>query len=320
MRSKYDGDALMSQIRMSCRLLGSEGRRVAAIGGVLAALCAVAAYAATASAADTGADADASGPLQEITVTATRHEEGLSKVPISVTALTQEAMDVRGIKDFLDVARFTPGVNVDNSGTNNIAIRGIASTGGAGTTGIYLDDTPIQMRALAFNPDEALPQSFDLDRVEVLRGPQGTLFGAGSEGGTVRYITTQPSLTQTSIYSRDEVSYTQGGQPSYEAGVAGGTPIIDGTLGVRVTAWYRYDGGWIDRIDPVSLDTVQKNANYTQTKLLRIAAIWAPSDNWKVTPSYYYQDRYANDVQNYWPLYSNPSSDRFIDANPTQRT
>ena len=124
-------------------------------------------------------------------------------MPISVTALTQEAMDVRGIKDFLDVARFTPGINIDNSGTNNIAIRGIASTGGAGTTGIYLDDTPIQMRALAFNPDEALPQSFDLDRIEVLRGPQGTLFGAGSEGGTVRYITTQPSLTQTSIYSRE---------------------------------------------------------------------------------------------------------------------
>jgi iron complex outermembrane recepter protein len=266
------------------------------------------------------AAAGESGPLQEITVTATRHEENLSKVPISVTALTQDAMDVRGIKDILDVARFTPGINIDNSGTNNIAIRGIASTGGAGTTGIYLDDTPIQIRALAFNPDEALPQSFDLDRVEILRGPQGTLFGAGSEGGTVRYITTQPSLTQTSIYSRDEVSSTQGGQPSYEAGVAGGTPLIDGTLGVRLTAWYRYDGGWIDRIDPVSLETTQKNANYTQTKVVRIAAVWAPADNWKVTPSYFYQDRYANDVQNYWPLYSNPSSDRFVDANPTQRT
>jgi outer membrane receptor protein involved in Fe transport len=229
-------------------------------------------------------------------------------------------MDVRGIKDILDVARFTPGINIDNSGTNNIAIRGIASTGGAGTTGIYLDDTPIQMRALAFNPDEALPQSFDLDRVEVLRGPQGTLFGAGSEGGTVRYITTQPSLTQTSIYSRDEVSYTEGGAPSYEAGIAGGTPVIDGTLGVRVSAWYRYDGGYIDRINPVSLDTVQKNANYTQTKLFRASAIWAPSDNWKITPSYYYQDRYANDVQNYWPLYSDPGANRYVDANPTQRT
>ncbi len=285
-----------------------------------AAPAAPAAPAAAATPAETAAPAEASGPLQEIVVTATRHEESLSKVPISVTALTQEAMDVRGIKDILDVARFTPGINIDNSGTNNIAIRGIASTGGAGTTGIYLDDTPIQMRALAFNPDEALPQSFDLNRVEVLRGPQGTLFGAGSEGGTVRYITTQPSLTHSSIYSRSEISNTEGGVPSYEAGIAGGTPIIDGTLGVRMTAWYRYDGGYINRIDPVSLDTLQKNANYVQNKMVRIAAVWAPADNWKVTPSYSYQDRYANNTQDYWPLYSNPSSNRFVNADPTQRT
>jgi iron complex outermembrane recepter protein len=282
-------------------------------------LCAAPAGATPAAEGDTAAEAG-SGPLQEIIVTATRHEENLSKVPLSVTALTQDAMDVRGIKDILDVARFTPGINIDNSGTNNIAIRGIASTGGAGTTGIYLDDTPIQMRALAFNPDEALPQSFDLDRVEVLRGPQGTLFGAGSEGGTVRYITTQPSLTQTSVYSRDEVSFTQGGEPSYEAGVAAGTPLIDGTLGIRATAWYRYDGGWIDRIDPTTLQLAQQDANYTQTKLVRLAAIWAPNDQLKITPSYYYQDRYGNDVQNYWPLYSNPGDNHFVDANPTQRT
>ena len=166
------------------------------------------------------------GPLQEVVVTATRRAESVSRVPISVTALTQEGLDDRGVKDFSEVARFTPGVNFDNSGTNNISIRGISGTGGAGTTGIYLDDTPIQMRALAFNPDEALPKSFDIDRVEVLRGPQGTLFGAGSEGGTVRYITTQPSLTKTSIYSRAEFSSTQGGDPSYEAGVAAGGPLV----------------------------------------------------------------------------------------------
>src|SRR5258708_6212873 len=139
------------------------------------------------------------GPTQEVLVTATRRAESLSKVPISVTALTREDLDAKGIKDVADIARFVPGVNVDASGTNNISIRGIASSGGAGTTGIYIDDTPIQMRALAFNPDETLPKAFDIDRVEVLRGPQGTLFGAGSEGGTVRYITTQPSLTKTSI-------------------------------------------------------------------------------------------------------------------------
>ena len=272
-------------------------------------------------AADAAGDAtDNEGPLQEITVTATRHEESLSKVPISVTALTQDAMDTRGIKDILDVARFTPGVNVDNSGSNNISIRGIASSGGAGTTGIYLDDTPIQIRALAFNPDDALPKSFDLDRVEVLRGPQGTLFGAGSEGGTVRYITTQPSLTQTSFYSRDEVSYTQGGSPSYEAGLAGGMPLIDGTLGARLTVWYRRDGGYIDRIDPVTLDTEQKNANYDQTTLIRASVVWAPTDKLTVTPSFYYQDRYRNEMEDYWPLYSNPGNNQFVSADPTQRS
>jgi iron complex outermembrane receptor protein len=270
-------------------------------------------------AADAAAD-EAIGPLQEIVVTATRKEESLSKVPISVTALTQEAMDIRGVKDFQDVVRFTPGVNVDNSGTNNIAIRGISSSGGAGTTGIYIDDTPIQIRALAFNPDDTLPKAFDVDRIEVLRGPQGTLFGAGSEGGTVRYITTQPSLTKSSLYSREELSYTEGGAPSYEAGVAGGMPLIDGTLGVRATVWYRRDGGWIDHIDPVSLATTQKNANFDQTTLIRLAAVWAPNDKITVTPSYYYQDRYRNNVESYWPLYSNANRDDFVSADPTERS
>ncbi len=270
------------------------------------------------------ADATESGGLQEIVVTATRHEESLSKVPLSVTALTQENLDVRGVKDFQDVARFTPGVSIDNSGTNNISIRGISSSGGAGTTGIYIDDTPIQMRALAFNPDEALPKSFDIDRVEVLRGPQGTLFGAGSEGGTVRYITTQPSLTKTSVYSRGEVAFTQGGDPSYEIGVAGGTPIIDGTLGVRASVWYRKDGGWIDRLDPTAANpltsVIDKRANWDETVMTRLAAVWAPSERWQLTPSILFQDRYRNDVENYWPLYSDPSSHHFASGNPTQRS
>ena len=240
-------------------------------------------------------------------------------MPISVTALTQEALDERGIKDFSEVARFTPGVNFDNSGTNNISIRGISGTGGAGTTGIYIDDTPIQMRALAFNPDEALPKSFDLDRIEVLRGPQGTLFGSGSEGGTVRYITTQPSLTRTSIYSRAELATTQGGDPSYEAGIAVGGPLVDGKLGARLSVWYRRDGGWIDHIDPYTLTVDDKNANHEESTLLRLAFLWAPSDKWSVTPSIYYQDRKEHNISDYWPLYSNPGNNHFASADPNER-
>jgi iron complex outermembrane receptor protein len=278
------------------------------------------AYAADAVPAD---ETTASEGIAEVTVTAQRREESLSKVPISITAITQQDIDNKGIKDITDVARFTPGITVDTTGTDNIAIRGIASSGGSGTTGIYIDDTPIQMRGLAFNPDEALPKAFDIDRVEVLRGPQGTLFGAGSEGGTVRYITTQPSLTKTTIYSRNEVSFTQNGDPSFESGVAVGGPVIDGKLGLRGTVWYRRDGGWIDRVDPTAPDpqnaVVDRNANHADNVLIRLAALWAPADNWSVTPSIFYQNRNQHDVGNYWPLYSNPSGDAYISGNPTQR-
>jgi iron complex outermembrane recepter protein len=273
--------------------------------------------------ADESAPAAAeSGQLQEIVVTSTRREENLSKVPISVTAMTQEDMDTKGVKDIIDIVRFTPGIAIDNSGTNNISIRGISSTGGAGTTGIYIDDTPIQIRGLAFNPDDTLPKSFDVDRVEVLRGPQGTLFGAGSEGGTVRYITTPPSLDKTSIYARSELSFTQGGDPSYEAGIAAGGPIIDGTLAARATVWYRRDGGWIDLVDPTATDpqsaVVDKNANYGETTLLRLAALWKPLDQWSVTPSIFYQNREVHDISNYWPIYSDPGSNHYEDGDPTR--
>ena len=267
----------------------------------------------------TAAETAAPVGLQEVVVTATRREESLSRVPISVSALTQEALDARGIKDFSEVARFTPGVNFDNSGTNNISIRGISGTGGAGTTGIYIDDTPIQMRALAFNPDEALPKSYDLDRIEVLRGPQGTLFGSGSEGGTVRYITTQPSLTKTSIYGRAELAMTEGGDPSYEAGIAAGGPLVDNKLGARLTVWYRRDGGWIDHIDPYTLAVDDKNANHEESALIRLAFLWAPSDKWSITPSIYYQDRKEHNISNYWPLYSNPGNNQFASADPNER-
>src|SRR5271155_684541 len=213
---------------------GFAPRQLLFFCSVLSGACALATGAIAADAnAPESAPETSSGGLQEILVTATRHEESLSKVAISVTALTQDVIDQRGIKDFQDIARFTPGVNIDTTGTNAISIRGISSSAGAGTTGIYIDDTPIQMRSLGFNPDDTLPKTFDLERVEVLRGPQGTLFGAGSEGGAVRYILAQPSTTATDTYVRSELSYTEYGQPSYEAGVAHGEPIVDGVFGVR---------------------------------------------------------------------------------------
>src|SRR3984885_15319981 len=246
-------------------------------------MAACAADTALANDANTEEPASTGGGLEEIVVTATRREESISRVPISITAISQDAIDQKGIKDFSDIVRLTPGVSFDASQTNQISIRGISSSGDSGTTGIYIDDTPIQVCNLGFNSDDTLVKLFDLDRVEVLRGPQGTLFGAGSEGGTVRYITVQPSLTETSVYAKAETSYTQGGSPSYESGLALGTPVIDGVFGVRVSAWYRRDGGWIDRVDPTTLEVVDKNANYDETTVLRVAALWQPNDALKVS-------------------------------------
>jgi iron complex outermembrane recepter protein len=260
--------------------------------------------------------APGAGALEEIVVTATRREESISKVPISITAMSQDMIDQKGIKDFQDIVRFTPGVSIDTSGTNAISIRGISSSGGAGTTGIYIDDTPIQMRALGFNPDDTLPKTFDLDRVEILRGPQGTLFGAGSEGGTVRYIMAQPSATQESTYARSEVSFTRGGEPSYEIGVAHGGPIIEDVLGFRASVWYRYDGGWIDRIDPTTLALVDKDANHANTVAARLAFVIQPNDQIKITPSIMYQNSRKHDVDTYWPAYSDVAAGQFNNGTP----
>lgn len=295
-------------------------RRLASLGalGLLVVLPPAQADDAAVGAAATPAATEraSSQSLQEVVITATRHEESLSKVPISVTALTQEAMDSRGIKDFQDIARYTPGVSIDNSATNAISIRGISSSAGAGTTGIYIDDTPIQMRSVGFNPDDALPKTFDLERVEILRGPQGTLFGAGAEGGAVRYILVQPSVSTESSTLRSEVSYTEHGQPNYELGVAHGQPIVDGTFGVRASVWYRWDGGWIDRVDPTTRQVVENNINHSGTLLGRLAAIWQPSESVSVTPSILYQNLQKHDDSTYWPAYSNAGAGSFNTATP----
>ncbi len=305
---------LSNQPQPSHRISSRHAWILRAVAGSLA--LAAAAAGATEANASSDAAAAGSGALEEIVVTATRREENISKVPISITAMSQDDLDQKGVRDFSEMVRFTPGVSIDSSGTNAISIRGISSSGGAGTTGIYLDDTPIQMRALGFNPDDALPKTFDIDRVEVLRGPQGTLFGAGSEGGTVRYIMTQPSVTTESTYVRSEASYTEYGAPSYEAGIAHGGPIIDDVLGFRASIWYRRDGGWINNVNDTTGAITQANANYTGTVAARLAMLYKPTGSVSITPSFMFQNKQQNNISTYWPAYSNPGAGEFNDATP----
>ena len=251
----------------------------------------------------------------EIVVTATRQDQVVTKVPESISAFPAARLAVLNVKSFQDLAKFTPGVAYDDQ-THNVAVRGISSTAGSGTTGIYIDDTPIQVRALGQNANDALPAVFDLDRVEVLRGPQGTLFGAGSEGGTIRYITPQPSLTAPSGYAHSEISWTDGGAPSYELGAAAGGPIVEDKLGFRLSAWGRRDGGWIDRVDFDTLQPTQRNANSVDTFVTRAALAWKPADGLLITPAIYFQDRNQHNEDQYWTAISAPGAGRFLDGTP----
>ncbi len=186
-----------------------------AINFVLSAALGTAAGWASADQAPQGtAPAATAGSLEEVVVTAQRRSERIMDVPMSIQAFTQESLDQQGLRSIDDITRVAPGVTFLRNGfsasgnyndeDSDISIRGIDSTAGAATTGIYVDDTPIQTRHLNFGTVNPYPALFDLDRVEVLKGPQGTLFGAGSEGGTIRFITPEASLTTYSGYARAE--------------------------------------------------------------------------------------------------------------------
>jgi outer membrane receptor protein involved in Fe transport len=254
--------------------------------------------------------------IEQVIVTATRRSELLNKVPLSVSAFTKDRIDQLNAKSIADLVAFTPGVSF-NDATKSVSIRGVNSSAGDATTGIYIDDTPIQLRELGFGSDNTLPAVFDLDRVEVLRGPQGTLFGAGSEGGTVRYITPQPNLTDYGVYAKTEVSATQYGAPSYEGGAAVGGPIMDSKLGFRVSAWDRHDGGWIDKVDYMDPSKVlESNTNSVDTYVVRGAVTWQPIASLTITPSVFYQNRYQNNIDDYWVGISNPGSGDYRTGTP----
>ena len=270
---------------------------------------------APATAADAPAAANGGAGIEEITVTATRRSTALSKVAESVSAFNAQKLDVLNIKSFAQLAKFTPGVDFDPD-SNNISIRGIKSDAGSATTGVYIDDTPIQLRALGLNANSSLPTVFDLDRVEILRGPQGTLFGAGSEGGTVRYITPQPSLTDYSGMAHTELSGTQGGGLNFEGGAAVGGPIVEDKVGFRISGWARRDGGYIDKVDPYTGQTTDADANRTNTYVVRAALAFAPIDNLTITPAYNFEQRSVNNYSQYWVGTSDRNEGQFYDGTP----
>jgi iron complex outermembrane recepter protein len=272
-------------------------------------LCCIVCSLAAASSRASGADgaADQSAGLEEIVVSAQRVEQSVDKVPISITALSQKTMDDLHIEKLADLASYVPGLYVTPANANgqdisNVAIRGIYSYQNAPTTQFYIDETPIAIRQLPIGVNSMSPQPmiFDLDRVEVLRGPQGTLFGASAMGGAIRFITPQPSLNDSSGFVKADVGDTDGGSPSYEVGAAYGAPIVQGTLGFRMSAWYQSTGGFIDQEDPFTGEILKKNANTSEAYVFRPAVTWAPSDDLTITPAAYLQYKHSENNNAYW--------------------
>jgi iron complex outermembrane receptor protein len=255
--------------------------------------------------------------LEEITVSATRREESVQKVPISINALSEEDLAQADVKGIADIAAITPGLqfvqpNGFGATINTISIRGMNTQVGASVVGIYLDDTPVQTRLPAIgNVGNPYPVVFDLNRVEVDRGPQGTLFGAGSEAGAVRFISNSPSLTEYSGFAHTEFATTQGGAPSEEIGAAGGGPIVEDKVGFRVSVWDRHDGGYVDRIDPITGETVDRNANADGKLAIKAALAFQASEGVLITPSFFYQAINTDDSGRFYGIYSDASNGVF---------
>lgn len=261
--------------------------------------------------------------LSEVIVTANRQgETAISRVPMSIVAQTQKSLDELGIKTSQDLQRIVPSLRIGFNGGNGppISIRGIQGNNAA-TTGVYLDESPLQARTLGglvTGGGTFLPLLFDLERIEVLKGPQGTLYGSSSEGGTIRYITPEPSVTEYSAYARAEANTINHGDVGGELGIGIGGPIVQDKLGFRASVWGRRIGGWVNHVDWRTGNTVAEDTNSQDQKAFKGALRWQPTDNLSLTPSFYYAWDRKNDldtIHNDLPQYTTPAFGTLLSNN-----
>jgi outer membrane receptor protein involved in Fe transport len=215
-------------------------------------------WAGTAAAAD--APAPPSDTLEEVTVTATKRTESAQNVPLSITTFSEKELEQKSITNFFDYGTKVPNLAFamtgDGMGTSRtISIRGIS---GDNTTGFYIDDTPL--------PDSIDPRVLDIDHIEVLRGPQGTLYGARSMGGTVRIITKAPELSQFSADVHGGISDTwNADRPNYTGDAVVNIPIIADRLALRLSGFYDDQAGYFKRSYCKDINTTANNLNATPT-------------------------------------------------------
>lgn len=249
--------------------------------------------------------------IEEIVVTATkRGEQNLQDVPMSITAFSEEQLEIVGADDLLDYLTMVPGLSFrlssatgsrdDIRGGRRLNLRGIESgPDGIPTTAFYLDDAPIPVMD---------PKLFDISRVEVLRGPQGTLFGANSMGGTVRLVTNKPKIDQFEYKVDTTFAFMNEGEESIYLNGMLNVPLVDGKAALRAVVFHRTEGGFIDIVEEpesavpaVGRTRTAEDVNDEEVNGARIALTWQPVDNLTITPSVFYQKIEVDDTPNYEP-------------------
>jgi outer membrane receptor protein involved in Fe transport len=235
-----------------------------------------------------------------VTVTAQRRSEPLQDVPISVSVLTGDAARAGNVTDIAAVTQMLPGNQYAESSQfgpgvfRSFSIRGIRSEHERSVTSLYLDDTPLHMPSTALT--DAYPVAFDLERIEILRGPQGVLFGEASEAGAIRFIPRAAATQGSEIDSRVVMSTTDGGAGSAEASaVVAGAPV-PGVFGLRLGGWMSSAGGYVDRVNPINGAIVEANANRIDRQALRLSGALEPADGVRILPVLYYQTAHAHDA------------------------
>jgi iron complex outermembrane receptor protein len=263
----------------------------------------------------------ASSQLQEIIVTAQKRTEDIKDIPFSVSAIGAAELAEHHVANYDDITRTVPGIGFTagpGPGLDNIEIRGVSSLSGSATVGIYIDEVPVTVSNSQYD-GAVQPKLFDLDRVEVLRGPQGTLYGASSMGGTIRFITKQPDLNDFSATVSTDLSGTHhGGFNNDEYGILN-VPVIDGVFALRLGVDLANESGYIDHYVPTpsgagpggsvllpgTNDNTgvlgQRGVNDVRTQVVRLTGKIAVPDEWTITPALLWQRVAASDTDVFYP-------------------
>ena len=248
----------------------------ASLAGVVS--CVLVSAAAMADGAATARSASAVSTLEEVVVTATKRAQNVQDVPASVSVQSGELLLERRQEQLSDYAAYVPGLNVGNLGKAGLAsvnLRGVSSVSDAASVGAYLDEVPLGSSSRYGSPAnqilDLLP--YDLDRLEVLRGPQGTLYGAGSMGGLIKYVLKNPSLTGSDGEVGADVGTIDGaGSVSYSARAVANVVLAKDVLGLRVSLYDKFSPGFID-----NAFTGHKDVNAQRQQGGRVALLWQPS-------------------------------------------